>query len=204
FASNVRHGIEAGGAKAMAAAEARNRQPKSAPRAILVDGFERILRARRQMPAIPADERLQRPAVEVNGQLQRGAKQWSHRHPFAIRPYVVKSRTQSDPTLKSFRALCPESSSPQSPSYRPSGSRRQADGFRSLRRYSLICPRSPRLDLVQRPFDRIEDEQRGSMPCFIVPHRLQNAEIRPPARRRRAVLLQHPTHRPANIAQLLR
>src|SRR5690606_20028672 len=96
-----------GGAKAMAAAEARNRQPKSAPRAILVDGFERILRARRQMPAIPADERLQRPAVEVNGQLQRGGKQGSHRHPFTISRYVVGFKTQSDPTLNIIPGLVP-------------------------------------------------------------------------------------------------
>lgn len=55
----------------MTAADARGRKPPTAPRAVPVDGVERIFRACRQVSALHADQRLQRPAIDVNRRLQQ-------------------------------------------------------------------------------------------------------------------------------------
>ena len=51
----------------MAAADPRNAEPATAPGAVRLDGVERVLRAGRQVPAFPADQRLQGPPVDVHG-----------------------------------------------------------------------------------------------------------------------------------------
>ena len=62
--------IDAGCATRPAPDNTRDHQPEAAPSAVGVDGVERILRARRPMPALIARERFQGPAVEVDGEFE--------------------------------------------------------------------------------------------------------------------------------------
>ena len=50
-----------------AADKPRNKQPEAAPRAVRVDGLERIFRARRPMAAVLAGEGFESVAVDVDG-----------------------------------------------------------------------------------------------------------------------------------------
>src|SRR5262249_51833217 len=70
--SNVWHRIEPVRAPGMAPADARQRQPAPAPGAVAIDGVEGVLRARRQVPAFRAHQRLQRPAIGVHRHFDQG------------------------------------------------------------------------------------------------------------------------------------
>ena len=83
---NVGDGVEPVGAPGMAAADARERQPAAAPGAVAIDGFERVFRAGRQVPALPADQRLQRPAIGVDRRLGDGLGQPPCRLRWQLRP----------------------------------------------------------------------------------------------------------------------
>ena len=70
-ATEIGHRIISTAPPRMAAAEPRNHQPESLPRAVFINCFERVFRTRRQMPALHANERLQRPAIDVNGEFDQ-------------------------------------------------------------------------------------------------------------------------------------
>jgi hypothetical protein len=74
--------IEAVRSPRMAAADACQCQPAPAPGAVELDRLQPILRARRQVPAFPADQGLQGPAIGMNwrtgdlAQCARGGGRW--------------------------------------------------------------------------------------------------------------------------------
>ena len=73
--ANIRHGIEPCSAEPVTATQTRCRQPEAAPCPVRVDGLQRVLRAGREVPAVPADERLQRPAIDMDGQFESRGEQ---------------------------------------------------------------------------------------------------------------------------------
>ena len=72
---NIGDRIDPGRSKTVAAAQPRGRQPKAPPRAIRVNRLQGVLRTRRQVPAMPADERLEGIAINVNRKLQAQRQQ---------------------------------------------------------------------------------------------------------------------------------
>src|SRR3990172_5142840 len=68
--------IEARGAPGVATREPRKCEPEASPRSVLVDGFESVLGARRQVPALEPRERLQRPAIDVDRRLEQRAREF--------------------------------------------------------------------------------------------------------------------------------
>src|SRR5262245_23978009 len=61
--ADVRRRIEAVRAPWVAAADAGDRQPATTPGAVDLDSLQRVFRAGRQMAALPAEPRLERPPV---------------------------------------------------------------------------------------------------------------------------------------------
>ena len=59
--------IEAGRSPGLASVQPRHNQPKPLPGSVLVDSFQCIFRARRQMTARPSKPGLQGPTIKING-----------------------------------------------------------------------------------------------------------------------------------------
>ena len=72
--TNVGHGVEPVRAPGMTATHACQAQPAATPRPVQLDGLEPILRAGRQMPAFPAEQRLQAPAIGMDRSAGDGAR----------------------------------------------------------------------------------------------------------------------------------
>lgn len=58
----------------VAARQPGDRQPKTFPSAVFVDGFKRIFGTCRHVPAVPANIRFQRPTIDMDRRLQKGAR----------------------------------------------------------------------------------------------------------------------------------
>ena len=56
------------------ARQPRDRQPKAFPSAVLVDGFKRIFGTCRHVPAVPTDIGFERPTIDMDRCLQKGAR----------------------------------------------------------------------------------------------------------------------------------
>ena len=115
LAADVRGGIIAAGAPGMAAGDPGQGEPEPAPGPVQVDGVERILRARRQMPAVTAHEPRQGIAVEVDGSLEQLGSE-----PHAsVRPDLEQQRRRLSPSRQP--GIClelgggPASSTPRAP-----------------------------------------------------------------------------------------
>jgi hypothetical protein len=67
FGPQVWHWIKTMASPRVASGGARESEPTALPRPILVDGFARIVRAGRQVPAIHPKQRRDRPAIEGDG-----------------------------------------------------------------------------------------------------------------------------------------
>ena len=77
---DIRHRIDSVRSPRAAASEARQGEPEAAPGAIQLDCLQRILGARRPVSALPADQRLESVAVDMDRRLEKHLCNAAHIH----------------------------------------------------------------------------------------------------------------------------